>query len=147
MYTPHISPSCRAHTGQHPQPGSRTISAQVSVSFGHSAWRSAVQPGQRNTISAREAPARDAERISKLQPAYDSIVIGMRFLVIIMGRWKAIPSEKKGKKCACEQVKPGAGRAAGSYKFPGLLLGPHMERYRIQFRCQILDVKGITQKT
>lgn len=32
--------------------------------------------------------------------------------------------EEKGKKSAGEQVKPAAGRSAGSYKFPGLLLGP-----------------------
>lgn len=34
---------------------------------------------------------------------------------------------KKGKKCAGEQVKPGAGRSAGSYKFPDLLWGPHVD--------------------
>lgn len=70
--------------------------------------------------------------ISKLQLTYRSIVRGERFLVIIMGRWKANLSNKKrnevgGEKCAGEQVKPGAGRSAGSYKFPDLLWGPQVD--------------------
>ena len=74
MYTPQKSPSCRAHTGQQPQPGSRTISVHVSVGGGHSAWRSAVHARHRNTISAREAPRQSSS--STQEVPYGAILHG-----------------------------------------------------------------------
>ena len=74
MYTPQKSPSCRAHAGQQPQRGSRTISVHVSVGGGHSAWRSAVHARHRNTISAREAPRQSSS--STQEVPYGAILHG-----------------------------------------------------------------------
>lgn len=64
-----------------------------------------MQPGQRNTTSAREAPAKEAERTSRLQPTYESIVVAIELLLFIIVR---NPSERRGRKCDGEQVRPGS---------------------------------------
>lgn len=65
MYTPHDSPSSRAHTEQQPQPGALTSSMQGGREDGQVARRSGVHCGQRKRTSLLIGAHRAARKSSR----------------------------------------------------------------------------------
>lgn len=92
MYTPHDSPSSRAHTEQQPQPGALTSSMQGGREDGQVARRSGVHCGQRKRTSLLIGAHRAARKSSRWLES--CILFGGGGLARM--RWQVLPLLVKG---------------------------------------------------